>query len=149
MELFGFEISMTIVWVALAILLIVVEALTMGLTTVWFAGGALAALVVSLLGGGIPLQVGVFALVSLVLLAFTRKIFVGKMNVGSTKNNVEAIIGTKGIVRSMVKPYEMGEVFVDGKIWSCICKDNSQTIEEGTEIRVVAIEGVKLIVEVA
>ena len=73
------------VWLGLAVLFAVLEAMTVGLTSIWFAGGALCAMVLAILGVGFPLQIAAFFVVSIVLLATTRKIFVNKLKTGSRR----------------------------------------------------------------
>ena len=134
-------------WLALAIFFGVVEALTVGLTTIWFAAGALAAMLVSIIGAGIPLQIVVFFLVSIVLLATTRKIFVNKLKTGSEKTNVETLIGQEGRVTSTIIPLNAGRVNVNGMDWSAVAVGKNDLIPEGTVVTVKAIDGVKLIVD--
>ena len=83
----------TMGWLIIFIVLIVIELLTMGLTTIWFAGGALAALLMSVLGLGMPVQVVVFIIVSVLLLVLTRPIAVKYFNQNRQKTNVESLIG--------------------------------------------------------
>ena len=82
MNLFGLSVSMIVFWLALALVFLLIEAVTAGLTTIWFAGGALIALLIALLDLPIVLQVVVFFAVSICLLVFTRKIFVEKLKTG-------------------------------------------------------------------
>ena len=126
-----------IIWLVILAVLVVIEIITMGLTTIWFAGGALAALVVSLLGGPVWLQILLFLGVSVVLLIFTRPLAVRYMNKNQQKTNVDSIPGKTG----------EGQVMVDGTVWSARSQ-NGDTIEEGKVVKVLAVEGVKLIVEV-
>ena len=81
----------TMGWLIIFIVLIVIELLTMGLTTIWFAGGALAALLMSVLGFGMPVQVVVFIIVSVLLLVLTRPIAVKYFNQNRQKTNVESL----------------------------------------------------------
>ena len=80
-----------IIWLVILAVLVVIEIITLGLTTIWFAGGALAALVVSLLGGPVWLQILLFLGVSVVLLIFTRPLAVRYMNKNQQKTNVDSI----------------------------------------------------------
>lgn len=88
----------TMGWLIIFIVLIVIELLTMGLTTIWFAGGALAALLMSVLGFGMPVQVVVFIIVSVLLLVLTRPIAVKYFNQNRQKTNVESLIGQQALV---------------------------------------------------
>ena len=142
----GLSISLIWLWLILAVILMIIEAMTVGLTCIWFAVGALAAMVLAFLKVGLPAQVVVFFAVSIVLLATTRKIFVNKLKTGSEKTNTEALIGEEGVVIEDVRPHEVGIVKVKGQEWSAVAPDNETVIEKGETITVSAIEGVKLIV---
>ena len=98
MIIFGISVSMIVFWLALALIFLVIEALTAGLTTIWFAGGAFVALLAALIDVPIALQIVIFFVVSICFLVFTRKIFVEKLKTGSEKTNVDALIGEKAIV---------------------------------------------------
>ena len=145
MEILGLTISESVLWLALIVVFLLIEALTVGLTTIWFAVGALAALILSLLGAGLLPQVIVFLAVSVCLLVFTRKIFVEKLKTGSESTNVDALIGRTGTVISRIEPHAAGRVMLDNQDWSAICRENV-VIEEQSLVKVRAIEGVKLIV---
>lgn len=84
-----------IIWLVILAVLVVIEIITLGLTTIWFAGGALVALVVSLLGGPVWLQILLFLIVSVVLLIFTRPLAVRYMNKNQQKTNVDSIPGKR------------------------------------------------------
>lgn len=136
------------VWLGLAVIFGVIEALTVGLTTIWFAAGALCAMVMAILGLGIPLQIAVFFVVSIVLVATTRKIFVNKLKTGSQKTNVETLIGQEGRVTSVIIPLNSGRVEVKGQDWAAVAVGQNDLIPEGTVVVVKAIDGVKLVVDV-
>ena len=78
MIIFGISVSMIVFWLALALIFLVIEALTAGLTTIWFAGGAFVALLAALIDVPIALQIVIFFVVSICFLVFTRKIFVDR-----------------------------------------------------------------------
>ena len=141
MNLFGITVSMIVVWLAVALAMLVIEALTVGLTTIWFAAGALVALIAALLDLSIAVQIVVFLAVSICLLVFTRKIFVEKLKAGSEKTNVE-----KAIVVSPIRPYDVGQVKVGGQVWSAIGKNPEETFAVDQLVKIHAIEGVKLVV---
>ena len=105
MTISGITVSMTIIWLALAVVFLAVEAATVGLTTIWFAAGALIALILSLLDFPIAAQVIVFLAVSLFLLVFTRKIFVEKLKTGSESTNADALIGEIAEVIAPIAPH--------------------------------------------
>ena len=143
----GITIGMPVFWLIAAVIFVISEALTVGLVTLWFAGGALAALAASMLGVGIPVQVALFFVVSIVLLATTRKLFVGKLKTGTTKTNVDALVGEEAKVLTAIKPFEPGSIKLKGQEWTAVAKDDTLTIASGEVVNVVAIEGVKAVVK--
>ena len=146
MTVFGITIHLAIIWLIVAILCLVVEGLTAGLATIWFAGGAFLALVFALFDTGLGLQVAVFLISSVVLLVSTRKIFVEKLKTGVEKTNVDALLGAEGIVTMKVAPFAPGQAKVKGQIWTVVGTEPDVAIEEGALVKVMAIEGVKLVV---
>ena len=134
-------------WLIVGIIFAVSEALTVGLVTIWFTGGAVVALVAALLGAGIPVQVVLFFIVSIGLLVTTRKIFVNKLKTGGTKTNVDALVGEEAKVLTEIKPFEPGSVKLKGQEWTAVAKDDTLTIASGDIVKVVAIEGVKVVVK--
>lgn len=140
-------ISMVTFWIIATIILIVVESLTMGLTTIWFAFGTAAATIVALLGGSLPIQILSFVVVSAIMLVFTRKIVVEKLKTGKEDTNIDTIIGKIGVVRREIKSYEPGTVYVWGQEWSAISQNPGEVISIGKEVKILRIDGVKLIVE--
>ncbi len=146
MTLFGLTVSTIIFWLIIALIMLIVEALTAGLTTIWFAGGAFAALVCALLDLPVAVQIVIFFIVSICLLVFTRKIFVEKLKTGSQKTNVDALIGERAIVEAAIPAYGVGQVKVGGQVWSAVCEKPDMEIEAGKLVKIHAIEGVKVIV---
>lgn len=140
------QYSTEIIWLGIAIIFGIIESITLGLTTIWFAGGALVALVASLLGAPIGVQIALFIVISAVLLAFTRKVFVSKLKLGSEKTNVEALAGETAIVLKEVKFVEPGRVRIGGQEWAGVSDKEGQVFHEGEKVKVVGIEGVKAIV---
>ena len=146
MTIFGITIHLAVIWLIAAIALLVVEALTAGLATIWFAAGAFVALVFALFDTPLWLQVLVFFASSIVLLVSTRKIFVEKLKTGVEKTNVDALIGQEGLVTMDIAPFAPGQVKVKGQIWTAVGSQSGEAIAEGTLVRISAIEGVKLVV---
>ena len=139
--------TISIIWLVVLAILLVIEFLTLGLTTVWFAGGALVAFLVSLAGGPLWLQLLLFIAVSVVLLLFARPLAVKYLNKDVQKTNVDSIPGQKGIVTATIDNLKAeGQVTIQGMEWTARAK-NGNTIEKGKVVRVTAVEGVKLIVE--
>lgn len=136
-----------IIWLVVAAIMIVLEIISLGLTSIWFAGGALVAAVVAWLGAHWVIQVVVFAVVSLVLLIFTRPIAQKHLMKNIEKTNVESLVGTVGYVTTTIDNIKAeGVVKLDGKEWWAKSVDGS-TIEAGSLVVVKEISGVKLIVE--
>ncbi len=137
-----------LVWVILLVLFVVIEVLTMGLTTIWFAGGALVAAITAALRLPSYIQIATFIVVSFVLIIFTRPIAVRYFNKDRVKTNAESIVGKKAIVTGAIDNIKAsGQVTVAGMEWSARSISDDITIEEGKVVTVVAISGVKLIVE--
>ena len=146
MTLFGLTVSTIVFWLIIALIMLIVEALTAGLTTIWFAGGAFAALVCALLDLPVAVQIVIFFIVSICLLVFTRKIFVEKLKTGSQKTNVDALIGDRAIVEAAIPAYGVGQAKVGGQVWSAVCEKQDMEIKAGSLVVIHAVEGVKLIV---
>lgn len=140
--------GMLILWIIVLIVTIAIETVTMGLTTIWFTGGAFAALIIEMLNGSVWLQITVFLLVSLILLFYTRPIAVKYFNREREKTNLDSLIGKQAVVTcSIHNLQETGQVMVDGKEWTARSSDASKTFEKEAIVRIVSINGVKLIVE--
>lgn len=139
-----------IYWLILFIVLLVIEIITLGLTTIWFAGGALTAFVLSMLEVSPVLQWAVFCAASLILLFATRPWAVRYFNnQKKEKTNVDSLIGKTAVVTSAIRNLEgKGEVFVNGLTWTARTEEDSLVIKENTHVMVTAVQGVKLIVEV-
>jgi len=140
-------VSEPLIWIVIAVIFAVIEAFTMGLTTIWFTVGGVAACVVALLGGPLLLQIAVFLIVSIILLYFTRPLAEKRLKIGHEKNKIDQIIGRSCLVTETIAPYHTGQVKLDGLVWTAAVKDNMETLEKGQPVRIVGIEGVKLIVE--
>lgn len=137
-----------ILWLIVLVTALVIEAMTMGLTTIWFSGGALAAMIVEMLNGGISLQVVVFLIISLILLFYTRPIAVKHFNKKRAKTNLDTVIGKTAVVTIPIHNLkETGQVILDGKEWTARSNDASKEFEKGSLVKIVEIKGVKLIVE--
>ena len=136
------------VWLPVMIILIVLEIITVGLTTIWFAGGALVAMFVSALGGGTILQIAVFLVVSFVLVIFTRPWAMKYIKTNHVKTNYEGIIGkVVRITQDVDNLNGTGCAVVNGQEWTVRATEDEKKIAAGTLVKVVNISGVKLIVE--
>ena len=138
---------MDIVWLIILVVLILIEFATLGLTTVWFAGGALIAAIIAAFNGPLWLQIVAFIVVSLLLLIYTRPIAMKYFNVKRTKTNSESLIGKQAIVTEKIDNLQgTGTVTVSGQEWTARSQDRSD-IEEGAVVQILEIQGVKLIVK--
>ena len=131
-----------ILWLAAVVVLLVIEIATLGLTTIWFAGGALIA------GAGRVVQFVLFLIVSLILLIFTRPIAMRYLNTNRTRTNAESLIGKEAVVTQTIENLKnQGQVIVGGIEWTARTDDNEKMIEKDTVVEIERIEGVKLIVK--
>ena len=130
-----------IYWLAIFIVLLIIEIATMGLTTIWFAGGALIAFF------GLGVQVGTFIVVSLLLLLLTRPLAVKYFNQERQKTNAESLIGQHALVTEDIDTIKAkGQVEICGQIWSAKTDEPDGKIPKNTVVVVNGIQGVKLIV---
>ena len=140
--------SLTTVWLIIFVACIVIEIATMGLVTIWFAGGALLAAVAAAIGGPLWLQVILFLGASAVLLYLTRPIAVKYFNKDRVKTNAESLVGKQAIVISEVDNLQgIGQVTVGGMEWMARTTEAGVKLPVGSVVNIVAINGVKLIVE--
>ena len=138
----------TTVWLVAMIILIVIEIATVSIGAIWFALGALAAVIVSVLGAGTILQTVVFLAVSFATLIFTRPLALKYINNTRTKTNYEGIIGkTVRITQDVDNTVETGCAVVNGQDWTARAADNGCKLKAGSFAKVVDIKGVKLILE--
>jgi membrane protein implicated in regulation of membrane protease activity len=144
-EVLNMSLSMTQFWLIAIALLLLVEFATSALTTIWFAGGALAAAIAAFIGAGVPVQIAVFVVVSGLLLYFTRPLVKKKLKVGDTKTNADALIGKTATVITDITAQSPGQVKVGGMEWSAVSADAAE-ITSGETVTIQAIEGVKLVV---
>ncbi len=147
MALFA-DMSMTMFWLVVLVVLVVIELLTMGLTTIWFAGGALIATVAAVLGAPMVVQIILFLVVSGVLIIFTRPLAVKYFNKDRVRTNAESLVGRQAIVISEIDNLQgIGQVNVGGMEWSARTRIDGIRLPVGTVTTVLGINGVKLIVE--
>ena len=137
----------TIYWLAIFIVLLLIEIVTMGLTTIWFAGGALLAFLAGIAGFGLGIQIGVFIVVSILLLILTRPLAVKYFNQERQKTNAESLIGQQALVTEDIDTIKAkGQVEIRGQIWSAKTDEPDGKIAKNTVVVVNGIQGVKLIV---
>ena len=136
----------SILWLVALIIFGVVEAATVGLASIWFAAGALAALILSAFLNSLLVQVVVFLAVSFVTLLLVRPLAQKYFNARRTATNADRVIGAEGMVLEDINNLKArGQVKVQGNIWTARTEDD-RPIPKDTTVRVLRIEGVKLIV---
>lgn len=132
-------------WLIVLVLAIVVEAMSLGLTSLWFAFGALAAWLVSLAVDSFAVQITVFLVVSLALLIGLRPFAVKGLKIGRHRTNADALVGKEGYVLKAIEPLSAtGQVKVGAQIWTAI---SEESLMEGDQVIVLDIQGVKLVVK--
>lgn len=136
----------SIYWIIVLAILIFIEILTLGITTIWFAGGALAAFILSLFYDNLIVEIIVFLVVSLALLYFTRPVVMRQLNSTKSPLEYEGVIGKSAVVIIEVDNMKgLGQVSVDGQEWSARSLDGS-VLNKDTKVRIQGITGTKVIV---
>lgn len=140
--------NQVVFWLILLIILVAVEIATMGLTTIWFAGGAFVAIIAAAFNAPLYVQITLFLIVSVVLLLFTRPIAMKYFNKDRIRTNAESLIGRQAVVTEDIDNLPAtGSVSVNGQEWTARCVMDGIKIPKGTVVIIRAISGVKLIVE--
>ena len=134
-------------WLIALIVFVVIEIATMGLTTIWFAGGALVALIISLFRVSVSVQIGSFLIISIFLIVSTRPLAAKYFNQKVEKTNVDGMIGKQAVVLSQIDNLKgEGQVMLSGMEWSARAYEEENIIPAGAVVEVKEIQGVKLIV---
>jgi membrane protein implicated in regulation of membrane protease activity len=145
---FGGSVSMSVIWLVAMVILLVVEAMVPGLISIWFAIGALAALISALFHAPVWLQLVWFFAISILTLVLTRPFVKKYVNSRVTPTNADVVIGKDAVVTERIDNlHAQGAVMLDGKVWTARTEKEQVTVEAGETVRVLRIEGVKLIVE--
>lgn len=131
------------IWLIIIIILGIIEAMTANLVSIWFIISGLFALITSFIFDNFLIQFAIFVVLGVLLLITTRDILEKKL-VSKEKTNLDRIIGMKGVVTEEIDELKIGEVKVDGKAWSAV---SSTKIKVGEVVKILRIEGVKLIVK--
>ncbi len=139
--------TMKMLWFALLLLFSIGEAVTVGLTSVWFAVGALGALLCALAGGSAWVQILVFVVLSGISLALVRPLAKRFLTPGYSATNADRVIGQEAVVTQTVDNLRgQGQVNIAGQTWTARSQ-NDVVIPEGTLVSVLRIEGVKVFVK--
>lgn len=137
----------SIMWLIVLAVLLVIELVTVGLVTVWFAVGALVAFLISLAADNLILQLAAFLVVSILMLIFTRPVLARLINGRRAKTNVDSVIGTVCIVTEEIDNLkETGTVRFNGLEWTARSSENT-VIAAGAKVKVSSVSGVKVFVE--
>lgn len=148
MMVLGGSFSMSVIWLIAMVILLVVEAMVPGLISIWFAIGALAALISALFHAPVWLQLVWFFAISILTLVLTRPFVKKYVNSRVTPTNADVVIGKDAVVTERIDNlHAQGAVMLDGKVWTARTEKEQVTVEAGETVRVLRIEGVKLIVE--
>ncbi len=137
---------MNTVWLIVAVAFGIAELMTTSLTLVWFSIGALVLMVLSTFIESIIIQIALFAAISITLLVTFTKYFVDKDKSYKYDTNLQGIEQKTGIVKVEIPSHMTGIVTLRGEDWTAI-SNNGEKIEEGQLVKVIRIEGVKLVVE--
>lgn len=135
---------MVLLWFISFVILLFIEIITVNLVTIWFALGALASMIVSFFTDSYVIQVITFILVSIITLVFTKPFMKKFKSFKVTPTNSDMVIGKTGVVTKKIECNKYGEVKVFGNVWTAT---SDEEIDVNTKIKVLSIEGVKLIVE--
>jgi len=130
-------------WIILFIILVIVEAATLALVTIWFAIGALLSSFFALFGAPIWMQIAIFILVSLACLILLFPIARKHLNVGKARTNVDSLIGKKVVVTEPISFNHYGKVSINGVIWLA---SSEEAFEKDDLVIIIRIEGTKVIV---
>lgn len=131
-------------WILIIVILIIIEAATVNLVTIWYVASAIAALILSLFVDNFLIQFGVFVILGTILLLTTRKTLEKFFHVNEQKTNFDRIIGMTAIVTEEIDKNKNGAVKVDGKVWTAY---SDKKIKVDKTVKVLEINGVKLKVE--
>ena len=133
-------------WAFAFITTLVIEIISVELVSIWFTFGALVAFILALFEVGITIQIVVFLIVSTVLLASLRAIFIKFLKNSNEKTNIDLIIGKVVTLEKDITENEAGEVKISGVTWRVVSSDNS-SIKSGEKVQIVEIQGNKFIVK--
>ena len=146
--MFGEFYNMPALWLAAMVVLLIIEGAVPGLVSIWFALGALAALLAAILHAPVWLQVTWFVVVSVVSLILTRPLARKYVNSKTQPTNADMLIGSDCVVRERIDNLRgTGAVLAQGKEWTARMENGEASAEVGEIVKIVRIEGVKLIVK--
>ena len=134
------------IWIGVLVLAVIVEIITDNLVSIWFVPAATITTILDFAGLDWVWQLIIFLVISLLGIFLVRRLVSKRMKVNDEKTNIEAIIGEKCIVTERIDNYAgCGQAKVRGQIWSARGCNDDDVFEVGDILRIVAIEGVKII----
>lgn len=139
---------LTVYWLIAAVVLLVVEIITVSLTSIWFAGGAIVAAIISTFNKSLVVQLVAFIVVTAILLVLTRPMAKKFLNRKVEKTNADALIGRKcKVLETIDAEHSSNNISINGIVWGAKPADGIGRIEKGSIVVITGIAGVKLIVE--
>ena len=135
-------------WLIASAVFLLVEIMTLGLTSIWFAGGAVVAAITALFGVPFWVQMLIFIVVTFLLFALTRPVAKRYLNSKVQKTNTDALIGQTALVTQDIDNLNAkGQVKVEGQIWTARSISDDVQLHEGQKVMIESISGVKVIVK--
>ncbi len=132
------------IWIIIFLILLFIELVTINLVSIWFAIGSLGAYLTTYFTDNITIQVIVFIIVSIISLLITKPVVKKIRNRSIEATNLDRVIGQEGVVTKEISKNTFGEVNIKGSIWTATSKEK---IKKGAQVKVLKIDGVKLLVE--
>ena len=136
--------SMTIIWTIIIVMSVIVEAATINLVSIWFAAGAVLALIGDQTGLSTAWQIAIFAISSTLIIAATRPLAKKYMRGRITRTNLDRIIGKHCLITETITPDQKGEAKVNGSLWSASSLNN-EIINAGEYGEIVSLEGAHIV----
>ncbi len=137
-----------VIWLVVAVALCFIESMTVQLICIWFAGGAFVAMGAAFFGAPLYVQLSLFTITSVLVLVFGRPFLKKRLTPKKTATNADALIGGSGVVSEKIDNSRAeGRVMASGLSWAARTADDGQVIPPGQKVRILRIDGVKLIVE--
>jgi len=131
------------IWFLIALIMIIIELVTVNLVSIWFAFASVVAGISTLLTDNITIQIIIFIISSIIFLIITKPVIKKIRGKEIEKVNLDRVIGKIGVVTENITPLEVGEVKVDGKRWSAT---SNEEIKKDSKVEILSIDGVKLLV---
>lgn len=147
MHVFSVSMGDPVFWLIALVVFLLIEVTTLGLTTIWFAAGALITFFAALLHVSVPFQIVIFLVSSVIMLIFTRPVAEKHFNKDRHKTNVNSLIGKTGKVTEAIDNFEeTGAVRINGIDWTARCEQGDK-ISQGEKVVICRVEGVKVFVK--